>query len=796
MADITFEQVRQKYPQYKDLSDDQLAEGLHKKYYPDMPFEQFSTKIGYKSNAKTEPDTTYQKMASQGAVDPYSGQYIPGFSQSEINRTFSESGKGVISGIAQTATGLGELLPGEVGKKSAQATKELRKFGYGPSQLLGSLLVPAAGATKAPILAGALSGALTPTGEEDTLKRYGEKGIAAILGATPGILGKAVGYGSKFLGTAKGKEAVSAAEELRGTIKGLTETEIAAQKEVAEKATSELERIMAAQRQIAERDAIAADRAARQAGTPPETMADIRAARQAGTPPETMADIRAKTLKRTRERVADAEKAAREAGLNEAETISHVADVEGRVAQAEDAVQKLEQRLASGETITPEGFGSIIRDTAEKIRTKGVETREKLAGFGKAISSAGERPIVNTSNIIKRIDRILKNERDEGIKNTLNILKRQLTTTVRNKDVAGLNIASTDSLRKAMDRILSTKTIQMANGVAGDAASAVHHVAELKDLLVNAAKKAHAPYREALQNYAKLSRPLDIVSRKGPLRAVLDVDALSQDFLRGSAEVAGRVIQRAKEGHPVFTRLVAENPEIVNGARAFFNRELFGGGRVPNADILRSFLQKNEGVLKQLGIYKEFETVASARASGQRALDIAKAELTQAKAAQKGATTATREAERAITGETILRGLASSRVAQAEKATVTPKKIAEERALRAKDAEIRLAKDAKAPTEAKATAEARADVLRKSGEELDLLSPEQVSSKARTIASDLRAKGAISGAEYTDMLQKIDMIDKAYGKTKDAQKLIKTLFYSGVGVVAGEEAWRRTFGGK
>ena len=783
MADITFEQVRQKYPQYKDLSDDQLAEGLHKKYYPDMPFEQFSTKIGYKSNAKTDPDTTYQKMASQGAVDPYSGQYIPGFSQSEINRTFSESGKGVISGIAQTATGLGELLPGEVGKKSAQATKELRKFGYGPSQLLGSLLVPAAGATKAPILAGALSGALTPTGEEDTLKRYGEKGIAAILGATPGILGKAVGYGSKLLGTAKGKEAVSAAEELRGTIKGLTEAEIATQAEVAQKAQADLDRISAAQRQIAERDAIAADRAARQAGTPPEAMVDIRA----------------KTLERTRERVADAEKAAREAGLNEAETISHVADVEGRVVQAEDAVQKLEQRLASGETITPEVFGDMIRDTAEKMRTKSVEALEKLAGFGKAISSAGERPIVDTSNIIKRIDRILKNERDESIINTLNTLKRQLTTTVRNKEVAGLNIASTDSLRKAMDRILSTKTIQMANGVAGDAASAVHHVAELKNLLVNAAKKAHPPYGEALQKFAKGSRPLDIVSRKGPLRAVLDVDALSQNFLRGSAEIAGRVIQRAKEGHPVFTRLVAENPEIVNGARAFFNRELFGGGRVPNADILRSFLQKNEGVLKQIGIYKEFETVASARASGQRALDIAKAELTQAKAAQKGATTATREAERAITGETNLRGLASSRVAQAEKATVTPKEIAENRAFLAQEAEIRLAKKANAPTKAKVTAEARADALKKDVEELETMSPEQIGSKAKSIASDLRDKKVISGEEYVNILQKIAMIEKAYGKTKAAQTAIKTLLIGGGSIagVAGEQALqRKIFGNK
>ena len=783
MADITFEQVRQKYPQYKDLSDDQLAEGLHKKYYPDMPFEQFSTKIGYKSNAKTEPDTTYQKMASQGAVDPYSGQYIPGFSQSEINRTFSESGKGVISGIAQTATGLGELLPGEVGKKSAQATKELRKFGYGPSQLLGSLLVPAAGATKAPILAGALSGALTPTGEEDTLKRYGEKGIAAILGATPGILGKAVGYGSKILGTAKGKEAVSAAEELRGTIKGLTEAEIATQAEVAQKAQADLERISAAQRQIAERDAVAADRAARQAGTPPETMADIRA----------------KTLERTRERVADAEKAAREAGLNEAETISHVADVEGRVVQAEDAVQKLEQRLASGETITPEVFGDMIRDTAEKMRTKSVEALEKLAGFGKAISSAGERPIVDTSNIIKRIDRILKNERDESIINTLNTLKRQLTTTVRNKEVAGLNIASTDSLRKAMDRILSTKTIQMANGVAGDAASAVHHVAELKNLLVNAAKKAHPPYGEALQKFAKGSRPLDIVSRKGPLRAVLDVDALSQNFLRGSAEVAGRVIQRAREGHPVFTRLMAENPEIQNGARAFFNRELFGAGRVPNADTLRSFVQKNEGVLKQLGIYDEFKTVASARASGQAALDAVKAELTQAKAAQKGATAAAREAERTITGEERLRGLASSRLSEAEKIAVAPEKIATESEKRAAQAESRLAKLEKEPTKALATAKARQNDLSKSITELEETKLADVANKAKSIISDLREKLIIDDTQYKDLLRKIEMADNAYGKTKAAQTAIKTLLIGGgsIAALAGEQALQRTiFGNK
>lgn len=47
MADLTIEGVRQQYPQYGDLSDGQLAQALHKKYYSDMPFDTFAGKIGY-----------------------------------------------------------------------------------------------------------------------------------------------------------------------------------------------------------------------------------------------------------------------------------------------------------------------------------------------------------------------------------------------------------------------------------------------------------------------------------------------------------------------------------------------------------------------------------------------------------------------------------------------------------------------------------------------------------------------------------------------------------------------------
>jgi hypothetical protein len=42
---------RTKYPCYNDLSDEELSRALHKKYYSDLTFEDFSNRIGYKMKA-------------------------------------------------------------------------------------------------------------------------------------------------------------------------------------------------------------------------------------------------------------------------------------------------------------------------------------------------------------------------------------------------------------------------------------------------------------------------------------------------------------------------------------------------------------------------------------------------------------------------------------------------------------------------------------------------------------------------------------------------------------------------
>lgn len=62
MADITIQEVRKKYPQYSDMSDEQLADALHAKYYSDMPKDEFNQKIGMGS----------QQDNSQAAQQPQS----------------------------------------------------------------------------------------------------------------------------------------------------------------------------------------------------------------------------------------------------------------------------------------------------------------------------------------------------------------------------------------------------------------------------------------------------------------------------------------------------------------------------------------------------------------------------------------------------------------------------------------------------------------------------------------------------------------------------------------------------
>lgn len=72
----TIADVRKQYPQYEDMSDQQLAAALHRKFYSDMPRAEFDAKIGLSS----APDPMSAERAKQDdyySSGIYAGEYNP-----------------------------------------------------------------------------------------------------------------------------------------------------------------------------------------------------------------------------------------------------------------------------------------------------------------------------------------------------------------------------------------------------------------------------------------------------------------------------------------------------------------------------------------------------------------------------------------------------------------------------------------------------------------------------------------------------------------------------------------------
>ena len=73
---MNIDEIRKQYPEYDDLSDRQIAEGLHKKDYSDMDFNVFADRIGYnpdkdqaRVNFKNAPSSPDKEADNQRVAD-------------------------------------------------------------------------------------------------------------------------------------------------------------------------------------------------------------------------------------------------------------------------------------------------------------------------------------------------------------------------------------------------------------------------------------------------------------------------------------------------------------------------------------------------------------------------------------------------------------------------------------------------------------------------------------------------------------------------------------------------------
>lgn len=132
---LTINEIRQKYPQYSDMSDEELTGKLHEKYYSDMPKTEFYSKIA--ENKKEE----YEPTSSTGAFLRSAGRATPEIIGNIINKLGHISPKMDLGGIQQEGYKDVNLVPDFLKQKSGDKSHPISEFAGG---LIGG--IPAGGA--------------------------------------------------------------------------------------------------------------------------------------------------------------------------------------------------------------------------------------------------------------------------------------------------------------------------------------------------------------------------------------------------------------------------------------------------------------------------------------------------------------------------------------------------------------------------------------------------------------------------------------------------------------------------
>ncbi|WP_426238182.1 hypothetical protein [Pararhizobium sp. DWP1-1-3] len=149
----TIKEVRAQYPQYDDMSDQQLADALHTKFYSDMPRADFNAKIGM---GQQSPQRSGQHLSFEdGAALVDREERMSG-----VNGATGAALTGILDGVPiagpvllgtaqRGAAGLSSLINGEdyaTNLKEAQALTETAQEQH-PNVTMGANLVGAVGGT-------------------------------------------------------------------------------------------------------------------------------------------------------------------------------------------------------------------------------------------------------------------------------------------------------------------------------------------------------------------------------------------------------------------------------------------------------------------------------------------------------------------------------------------------------------------------------------------------------------------------------------------------------------------------
>ena len=211
----TIAEIRQQYPQYSDMTDIQLADAFHSKFYSDIPKDTFYTQLGI----KTTPVSSMELMFGAGSpiARTIKGAVVdPALAVNQLLASTGLFGKDIKQGATQ--------LVSDVEQATTEGRARVGSSGFDPYQMLGNVISPVnrlVGVTQAPLQGAGLMANIARSGSTGAalsalqpvnapVDQFAERKLEQM--ATGFVLGPIVEGGVKAVGS------------LLNTLKGLTPT--------------------------------------------------------------------------------------------------------------------------------------------------------------------------------------------------------------------------------------------------------------------------------------------------------------------------------------------------------------------------------------------------------------------------------------------------------------------------------------------------------------------------------------------------------------------------------------------
>lgn len=220
---VNITDIRQKYPEYSDLSDTQLLQGFHSKYYSDIPFNEFvsnieitTPKVSVSAKAPTQSEKDEFEKEQATLTERMVGQGSPLYSV--VKGAVIEPALGLNQLLAQTGLFGENIKQGatDLVKREAESSKVARekvgREGVDWMAMAGGIISPVNKAFTMAIAptalqrigkvaaSGGLYGALQPVVGDDFLaEKYFQVGLGAALGGSLGAVGESLPLINKLL---------------------------------------------------------------------------------------------------------------------------------------------------------------------------------------------------------------------------------------------------------------------------------------------------------------------------------------------------------------------------------------------------------------------------------------------------------------------------------------------------------------------------------------------------------------------------------------------------------------------